>query len=169
MVISILLAASLAATRHVEPPPGWRYPDASELTEDTRRASPTRFATAIADLNGDGTEDTAVLLKSTSRSAEALWVHLSSKDGASAWIKVDEIEWSTPGVALMMGVDLQAPGVIAYACFDNAKECDFGPDQQRPKLRLSSPSLMYFKPGSSASLVFWSNTQEKFLRVWLSD
>jgi len=68
-----------------------------------------------------------------------------------------------------MAIDTVKPGLIAYACFDTAPDCNFGADAQRPKLRLADASLLYFRPESAASLFFWSNKHRKFMRVWLSD
>jgi hypothetical protein len=169
MVLTLMLAASLGVTSQVGLPPGWRLPSANELTDTARAASPNGFTTVSADLNADGIEDTAALLKSTTHSAEALWVLLSSRDGPAAWIKVDETRWDVPDVGLMMAIEVQQPGAIEYACFDDADECDFGPGQQRQKLKLSSPSLAYFRFGSASSLVFWSPEQNRFRRAWLSD
>ncbi len=68
-----------------------------------------------------------------------------------------------------MGIDILPPGVHPYGCFDKAKDCNLGPEKQRPKLVLRDPSLMYFKMESAASLFFWSKKYKKFMRVWLSD
>ena len=55
------------------------HSDAKELAYDERAESPTRFAAATADFNGDGRLDEALLLKSTTFSGEGLWVYLSGR------------------------------------------------------------------------------------------
>jgi hypothetical protein len=152
-------------------PPGWRLPTEKEMAELARNDSASRFAKAVADFNGDGIRDEAFVLKSTRFSGEALWVRLSSADKQFNWIKLDETNWGEkyPNVDLSMGIDVQPPGTYPYGCFKDAKDCNFGPDSERPKLKLRDPSLMYFKMESAASLYFWSKTHKKFMRVWLSD
>src|SRR5712691_4965647 len=46
-----------------EIPLGYRLPTQEELADKDRAESPTRFARAVADFNGDGVEDEAVLLQ----------------------------------------------------------------------------------------------------------
>jgi len=151
----VLLAAPLSVISQ-ELPPGWRLPTRGELaSEPLRKGSPLRFAKVIADFNGDGVDDEAFLLKSTRFSGEGLWVRLSDGKTGSRWIKLDEIRWGQEysRVDLAMGVAAVPPGVHAYACFDDVKECDLDP-QNRPKLKLRDPSLRYFKFESAASLYF---------------
>lgn len=152
-------------------PEDWRHPTAAELHDAERNESPDRYARVVADFNGDGRGDTALLLKRRTQSAEALWILLSEEQADYRWIKVIELPWGAghPDVPLAMGIDKVDPGVIAYGCLDDAGECNFGPLSERPKLELKSPSLMYFKFGSAASLYFWSNKHRRFMRAWLSD
>jgi hypothetical protein len=152
-------------------PPGWRLPTQKEMTDEARNNSPTRHVRAVADFNADGVQDTALLLKSTRISGEALWVKLSDVSGTFKWIKLSEIAWGKahPSVDLAMGIDVLKPGVHPYACFENAPDCNFGPYSERPKLKLKSPSLEYFKLDGAASLFFWSTKYKRFMRVWLSD
>ena len=171
--ITVFLALALLATAAwaQDLPPGWRMPTVKEITDPVRKDSPVFFAKATADLNADGTPDEALLLKSTRFSGEGLWVRLSNADGQFAWVKLAEIDWGKeyPNVDLAMGIDILPPGVHPYGCFDDAKDCNFGPHKDRPKLKLRDPSLMYFKLESAASLFFWSRKHKKFMRVWLSD
>jgi hypothetical protein len=68
-----------------------------------------------------------------------------------------------------MAVEVAPPGIHAYGCFDGAKDCNFGPHEQRPKLKLRDPAIVYYKPESAGSMYFWSNKHNRFMRVWLSD
>jgi len=140
-------------------------------SEPLRDESANRYAKVIADFNGDGVDDQALLLKSTGFSGEGLWIKLSGGNGGFRWIKLNEIRWGKefPNVDLGMGIDVVPPGVHAYACFDTVRDCDWSDARFRPKLKLHDPALMYFKFESAASMYFWSKTKQRFLRVWLSD
>jgi hypothetical protein len=169
---AVVCAAVCSHAIAVEIPKGWRFPSKTELTADEERNdSPTHYARAVADLNGDGVEDEAFLLKSTRFSGEALWVRLSNGSDGFTWRKLQEIRWGKdhPLVDLSMAIEIVKPGVIPYSCFDDAKECNFGDDAGRPKLKLKDPALMYFRLGSAASMYFWSSKHKRFLKVWLSD
>lgn len=170
MSVLILLAGG-ALSAHGDLPAGWRVPRAGELADPMRQASQTRHAQAVADFNADGRDDAAFLLKSEKNGDEALWVHLSQGERGYRWIELDRIGWGakTASADLSMAIEVEPPGVVAYGCFDGSPDCNFGPESQRPKLKLSAPSLMYFRLGSAASLYFWSNSKQRFLRVWLSD
>jgi hypothetical protein len=165
-----LLSVSVLAWAQ-ELPSGWRPALPSEVGDEARQDSPTRYTRAEGDFNGDGISDVAYVLKSTRFSGEALWVWLSEPGGGHRWIRLEQIRWpkNYSSVGLAMAVAIQEPGVVTYACFDSAKECDFRPPGGRPKLKLQDASLIYFKPESAASLYFWSNKHSRFLRVWLSD
>ena len=169
--LALSLFASIAAYA-AEPPDGWRLPTASELASEPQRAqSPTKYTRVVADFNGDGIDDEALLLKSTQFSGEGLWVRLSDLSTGLHWLKLSESRWGKkyPTVDLGMGIEVVQPGVVAYACFDTSTECDWSDRQYRPKLKLRDPALMFFKFESAASIFFWSAKHQRFLRVWVSD
>lgn len=168
---ALILLAGGALSAQGDLPAGWRVPRAAELADPMRQASQHRYAQAVADFNADGSDDAAFLLKNKKSGDEALWVRLSQGDGGYRWIELARISWDAkPAVAdLSMAIEVKPPGVVAYGCFDGSQDCNFGPESQRPKLKLSAPSLMYFRLGSAASLYFRSNSKQRFLRVWLSD
>lgn len=165
------MSAAKASGGDIDLPAGWRSPSAAELSDPVRDGSRSRHAQVRADFNGDGVKDFARVLKRRTDGGEALWVRLSQARREPIWIKLDEIPGTTQHVRpnLIMAIDAVKPGLIAYACFDSAPDCNFGADAQRPKLRLADAGLLYFKPESAASLFFWSNKHRKFMRVWLSD
>ena len=175
--LAATLAATLLATVSAlaysrDLPNGWRFPTAEELPDAARDRGPDKEARARGDFNGDGTEDEAVLLKSTGFSGEALWVWLSKGADGHEWLKLHEINWGPayPSVDLAMGVATMPPGVHPYGCFCDAKtECNFGPHDKRPKLRLRDPAIAYFKIESSGSAYFWSRSRQRFLCVHTSD
>ncbi len=168
----ILFGWVFAAGAADDLPPGWRLPTPQETADEPlRQHSPSRYARVVADFNGDGVNDKALLLKSTQFSGEALWVRLSAPGRESRWIQLDEIRWPKEytQINLARGIDVVAPGVHAYACFDTARECEWGDWTLRPKLRLKDPALLYFTFENAASMFFWSRTRQRFLRVWLSE
>ena len=92
LVSLVLLSVSVPSAAADTPPllEGWRFPTAKELSDDKiRNDSPTKFAKAIADFNGDGVPDQAFLLKSTKFSGEGLLV----------WLSNDSQHWSRSGHA----------------------------------------------------------------------
>lgn len=173
VVVAAVFACAPNSATGIDLPPGWRLPTAEEMSDEPLRSeSPTRYAKVVGDFNGDGVEDEAYLLKSTRFSGEALWVHLSGPAGMFKWVKLSEIRWGKeyPSVNLGMGIDLIKPGIVPYACFDDAPDtCQWGDGKAMPKLKLRDPGVMYFRFESAASMYFWSNSKQKFLRVWFSD
>ena len=171
-LVAMFLFCVSAAVAAGDLPPGWRLPVHKELADEPlRERSANGYTKVVADFNGDGLDDEALLLKSTTFSGEALWVRLSDPNADHRWVKLAEIRWGKeyPNVDLGMGIDLVPPGVHAYACFDGATECDWSDRKFRPKLRLQDPALLYFRFESAASMFFWSKKKQRFLRVWLSD
>lgn len=168
----VLLATFGTAAYPRDLPKGWRLPTVEELQDVGRDQEPDKAARARGDFNGDGVEDEAVLLKSTTFSGEALWVWLSNGSNAYEWTRLHEINWGPayPSVDLAMGVATVEPGIHPYGCFCDAKaECNFGPHDKRPKLRLRDPAIAYFKLESSGKAYFWSRSQRRFLCVHTSD
>ena len=168
MIASVFVLAALAGVPS-DLPAGWHPLSAVALEEDWRDESPVRFDRLVADFDGDGREDLAILLRSARH--EALWVRLGGDTDAEVWQKLAELP--LPGGVIdqrsNMGLARVEPGVMAYGCFDGSRECDIATDAQRPKLVLTSPAIDFFRMGSSASVFFWSNSRKKFLRVWTSD
>lgn len=150
-------------------PSGWRLPRASELTDEARASSPSRFSKAAGDFNGDAVTDIAFILKSNRFSGESLWVWLSQENGSHRWIKLESDKWTngSPSEGLLMGVETQAPGVVSYVCFYTAPraDCDYDPPGGFPKLKLRHESFSYFKPEIGGYLYFWSNKYQRFLKV----
>ena len=152
-------------------PEGWRLPSLSELEDESRLQSPSRYTRADGDFNRDGITDRAYILKKAQSGAEGLWVELSSKHEAARWIQLDSdrLVPNTVSQKVVMGIESNPPGIVPYICFDSESACDVGPPEGRRKIHLRDPSLLYFLPESSASLYFWSFKHKRFLRVWVSD
>lgn len=169
-ITTVAIAAALWCAHALaqELPPGYRLPTKKELADPERAGSATRFARAVADFNGDGVEDEALLLKSTKYSGQALFVRLSSGEGAHRWVELDRINWGPqyPNVDLAMAIAVLKPGTHQYYCFDEEKNCNFG---KKKKLRLAKPALEYYRFASSGSFFFWDDKTNRFRRAWDSE
>ena len=168
LAAAVLLMVFAHAVAAAEIPAGWRHLKNTELADPLREKSRSLLSRASADFNGDGIDDHAVILRSRKSDKEALWVNVSRPAADARWIKLVEFV-ASPDADSGMAIDATPPGTYPYGCFDNAKECDFGARESRPKLRLRDPSLVYFKLESASSLFFWSRSKQRFMRVWLSD
>ena len=150
-------------------PGGWRYPTVDELSEvPGRKESPSKYTKAVADFNGDGINDEAYLLKSTTFNGQGLLVRLSDKRNGYKWLQLDTIDWGKekPEVKLSVGVDIAPPGeyetVYGKGYFEN-------PKGEPEVLRLERPAINYFQFESANSFFYWDNKTEKFMRIWISD
>ncbi len=152
------------------PPDGWRYPTENELADQERSKSPTKLAWATADFNGDGVQDEAFLFKSTKFSGQGLLVWLSDGKGGFRWVTLDVIDWGPkyPNVDLGMGLKVLAPGTHQYLCIEVGNDC-VGKTEPRSKITIKTPSILYYRFESAASLFYWDNNTKRFIRVWLSD
>ncbi|CAN7148759.1 hypothetical protein LJR168_002441 [Pseudoxanthomonas sp. LjRoot168] len=168
MLASFLIVVGVAGPMVNDLPEGWRLPTSAELQHPMLPESPAAFTRVIADLDDDGGDDTALLLKSTTSNAEALWVRMSGKEGP-AWVRVDEISWGSDfaNVGLVMRIDAAEPGI--YACPAAEEVCQQGRDSAARSLVLPNTGIEYFRLGSASSLYFWDSAQRKFKQVWLSD
>jgi hypothetical protein len=166
-LLTLLLAIS-SELFAMELPKGWEYPSQEELSSDpNRKNSPSKYAKVVADLNNDGKNDMALLLKSTEFSGERLLARLSMPGGYK-WLVLETINWGEkyPKVKLAMGLDLAKPGKYKTACAKGYWEC--GPSEPK-ELDLEYPGLWYFRFESAASIFYWSKEKGAFVRVWVSD
>lgn len=150
-------------------PNGWRFPAAEELSDEfNRKDSPTKYAKASADFNGDGITDEAFLLKSTKFSGEGLLVRLSDKQNGFKWVKLDVINWGNkyPKVNLSMGIEIVKPGEYKTACGKGYFECKEGEPEV---LKLKRPAIDYFRFESANSFLVWDDKTASFKRIWMSD
>ncbi len=167
----LILASGAVAGGKIKLPEGWRFPTAEELSdEELRNRSPTKYAQAAADFNGDGVPDQAFLAKSTKFSGEGLLVRLSNGQGGFAWMVLATIDWGAeyPSVPLAMGIEAIKPGTYEYLCVERGNDCVAG-DEGKSKITLRRPALEYFKFESAASAFYWDAKKKAFIRIWISD
>ncbi len=168
IIISFLLSSVSHAGEKISLPKCWRLPTEDELTYVNRKGSPTKYSRAVADFNGDGIDDEALLLKSTQFVGEGLFVRLSDKQEGFRWVELDVIHWGReyPKVDLSMGVDVAKPGNYSTACGKGYFECKEG-EPEVLKLRL--PAIDYFRFESANSFFVWDENTKCFKRIWMSD
>lgn len=167
--IFLLFTIPSFAKDNITLPEGWRYPTKEELSDELERGdSPTKYAKAVADFNGDGIDDQAYLLKSTKYSGEGLLVYLSDKQKGFRWLTLAKIDWGKkyPKVNLSMGVDIVSPGKYKTACGKGYFKCEKGEPEI---LELKRPSINYFKLGSASSFFFWDDKINNFKSIAISD
>jgi hypothetical protein len=170
MALALSYAGSVPAALGL--PKDWRLPTETEASDQQRNDMPGRYARVVADFNGDGIDDEALLLKSQRFSGEALWVKLSVRNNDPQWVQLARIDWGRdyPNVDLAMGVKVIPPGTYSYICVDGSRACDKGLDHQgRPKITTDRPGILYFKFESAASMFIWDPSRQKFRRLWVSD
>jgi hypothetical protein len=169
VLLFLLLTVPSYSKDKITMPDGWRFPTAEELSDDVnRKDSPTKYAKAVADFNGDGINDEAVLLKSTKFSGEGLFVRLSDNQNGFKWIELDVIDWGKkyPKVNLSMGIDIAKPGEYKTACGKGYFECKEGEPEV---LKLRRPAINYFRFESANSFFVWDEKTTGFKRIWISD
>lgn len=169
LFLSLFLINPSIAKENIMLPDGWRYPTAEELSEeDGRKDSPTKFAKAVADFNGDEMNDEAVLLKSMKFNGEGLFVRLSDKQNGFRWVKLDVIDWGQkyPKVNLSMGISIAKPGEYKTACGKGYFDCEKG---EPGVLKLKRLAIDYFKFESANAFFVWDDQSASFKKIWISD
>ena len=165
LVLAVFLFSCTKALSQ-EPPQGWHSATLEALDAlPIRDASPTRFMEAVADFDGDERLDRATIFVASDGRQEALFVTLSSVD-PGAWQQVAELEHRNPSVVPIMGVTVSQPGSYATACGKGYWECQPG---EPARLDLEHAGISYFLFESAASIFYWDQESEAFVRVWVSD
>lgn len=157
ILLALMLLASISAYAE-EFPAGLRLPTKAELAKEPgRKESPTKFATIIADFNGDGQPDYAFLLINASTRKNVLAIKLSNSN-AYEWKIVDKgnFNWGEPEMA----IELAKPGKYKTACGNGYWECA---KNEPESITLKNPGLFYspFDQGGGG-MVFWNQKKMKF-------
>ncbi len=141
-------------------PPGWRLPEASEITNQ-------KLMELSADFNGDGVNDSAYLLKSISFSGEGLFVLLSIENGTE-WQMLERISWGPdyPNAKLSMSIELAQPGNYLTACGKGQWQCD---EYETAEFGTTLPGIWYSHSIGHKSIFYWNAEKNKFDKQWISN
>ena len=116
------------------------------------------------DLNGDGIEDTALLLIKSDNKELRLVTFMSSDVGTHKLFILDSHEITNQH--LLMGISEVQPGSHRTACGKGYWECK---DDEPPVLELEQTGIRYFQFESSSSIFYWDAKSKSFKRIWISD
>jgi hypothetical protein len=163
-IIPIFLAAMVLTTAHAQDlPSGWRRPLKSEVADDWRNKSGSRFLVVRGDFDGDGHPDVAELLVNPSRKRWAIFVKLGV---TKHWQRVgDENEMGWLGG---MGISLVKPGKHETACGKGYGD-EFCAHGEPKYLKLSTDAIDFFKEESADSVAYWDQKSHQFRFIQMSD
>ncbi|OGR05390.1 MAG: hypothetical protein A2511_00425 [Deltaproteobacteria bacterium RIFOXYD12_FULL_50_9] len=165
--IIILLIAITAHADEIAFPTDWRLPTDEESEKGMlkwRNKDSNRYLAAIADFNGDGKNDKALMLVNDKTNKMRLYVFLSYYNNAIQAIILNEFEPKSWVSA--MGVSVANPGKYETACGKGYFEC--GPNESEI-LELTRPAINFLKYESANSFFYWNDKTNNFLQVQMSD
>jgi hypothetical protein len=163
VLILIFLTAILSPTAVAQGlPRGWRRPTQTEVAENWRMKSYTRFMIVKGEFDGDGKVDVAELLVGRSVQQCALFVWLTSQhNNPSGPI------WHADQEGLInIGIRLAHPGKHETLCSSDPSECE---PQTPAYVNLKGNGIELFSRGATRSLAFWDVTTKKFRWVPIGD
>ncbi len=163
-ILAACVAPPRVGTSTARFPEGWRAPTAAETTQPFRDESPEHYLRAIADFDGDGRADRAVLLVSEASRKMALFVFLTRSGDPETY---QLYAFDDPAFIEVMGIDVAKPGSHRVTC-DNDDNGRCGPDGKKPVV-LNLPAIDSFKEGSASSLFYWKRDARSFQQLWTSD
>ena len=146
-------------------PAGYRLPDKADYTqEDQLRYKSNLPFEVAADFDGNGKNDTAVLLIKKDNSGWELFVYMRDSNDETDILSLAKANSKLP--ILTMGISLLDPGKIKTACGKGYWDCKPG---EPPELNLENPGIQYFRFESASSVFYWDAGLGQFNRIWLSD
>jgi len=146
-------------------PSGWRPAEKMDyLDEDLLMIENIVPNRADGDFNGDGFNDTALLLINDTEKKYSLLVYLYQKKGGYKKIKLEE----GPKISekLHNGISLMEPGNYKTACGKGYWDCEPG---EPAVLTLKNPGIACFEFESSSSVFYWDTHKREFKQIWMSD
>ncbi len=167
ITVFLILFASNAvhAEIKIQFPSGWRLAGESDFSKEDlsfmKNCVPTRVD---SDFNGDGFEDTALILMNDAEKKYALFVYLGQQKGDYTAIKLVEHIKDTD--KLYMGISLMEPGKHRTACGKGYWDCEPGEPEI---LTLKHPGVLFSQFESASSVFYWDTLQQEFKRIWISD
>lgn len=148
---------------HASIPEGWRVADSEDEIDDWARFnSPNKIT---ADFNGDGKQDLAqILLSTTKDKGYKLIVQMNVNDQ----VRVFNLDQRDDIAAQSMAVELAEPSneVWESACQKGYWECA---DNEIRQFKITKPSIQFCYIESSCSVYMWSDRKQDFINIPLSD
>lgn len=143
-------------------PSGWRAPLQLELSAERCGLRPDTPLELLADFNGDGSLDLAMIAVDPSRNRTGLLVRISSGQ-VDGWKIAEEIK----GTCATFGLETAEPGVYrAFVCLASAKTCD---PTSKQSIRMKFSGISLFALGSAGTTYFWNSNASGFDRIWEGD
>jgi hypothetical protein len=164
--IVVCMSSSMFA-QTIQPPRGYRLPTESDFTgdwKDNRATNPMPFH-AVGDYNGDGIQDEAWLLPTTSGRGFSAFAFIGSRTGFS---KVIQLTSAPNGSWDSNYIETAKPARYETACGKGYGDyaCEHGPPAE---LNLTRSSIWFCRFGSACSLFWWDTKIKKFQQTLISD
>jgi hypothetical protein len=159
-----VVRARVCGREDVALPDGWRLPTAVEVSDDWRGGDPGRFLLADADLDGDGRPDQARVLFRTDGTAFGVFAFLccGEKDAVPHLILHNrELTYFK-----VVGIRPLGPGRYRTACGRGFIDCYLGEPHE---VQLTHAAIDYFRNESVTSLFYWSDGEQTFKWVAITD
>lgn len=148
-----------------DPPEGWEMPSKSKLQmEPMREKSPTGYIRAYGDFDGDGAEDTALLLVPESGAGYGIFVFRG--DGHGNFGPGLPAIREQAGSVEYLGIERVPPGKYRTACGKGYWDC--GPDEPE-ELDLRTDAISVFTFESASAILYWDGERKAFRLVADSD
>jgi len=163
----VVCASSSTFAQVIQPPRGYRLPTESDFTgdwKDNRATNPMPFH-AVGDYNGDGVQDEAWLLPTTSGRGFAVFAFIGSRTGSSKVIQLTSAateSWDS------YYIETAKPARYGTACGKGYGDyaCEHG---QPAELNLTRPSIWSCRFASACSLFWWDTRTQSFHQTLISD
>lgn len=148
-------------------PFGWELPSEELLYNGRDSNSPTLHAKVMGDLDGDGTQDIALLLVKLKgkKYAQSLWIYLSSSPKTPFEIQIAN---GKVIVEYLAGIDLVPSGPLSNYCmsFTYARCCVdnvYGPRPPPQNIMQNQGVQVFdFKWGGVGFVYYWDSDEMKF-------
>jgi len=159
LFIAIILSFPVLVNASGPSLPGeYRLPTGDELAADWRVGLENKYATVVADFNGDKLVDGCFLAIEKKQNKPVLLVVLVGYDhGRDKWIL---LETMNSDALRYMGVERVDPSTVMVYPSN-------GDDAKMPK-EFKNQAIKLFASEGSSSIFYWDGEAKKFLRLWLT-
>jgi hypothetical protein len=162
-VIALFTFGHSEAATNFDLPPGSRLPEKTEVQQDWRSSSPTRYLTVTGDFVGIGHPETAHILVRTDGSGFAPFIAVR-RGGATRVYQGEKT--NEMGYLQKEGIKIAKPGTYVTACGKGYFDCDAG---EKESVTISTDGVEFFEDEGASRLIYWDPQKKHFAEVWLSD